>query len=211
MAKQKEMIELKPIKIGNFMLELEGITPLIVHAWSEKAKKEILDKQMKKVRVREVRDPVADFINSLYWLTPKPSEMTEEAFEAAVKKGARFGFPSVAFKAAALSGGYRAGMIPNKVSVAGAFHIDAEYAEIKGLPIPREDMVKLAGPQRVSDIRFRAEFKEWSTTLLIKYNESEISPEQIVNLFQIGGFSCGCGEWRIEKNGQYGSFQVKTT
>jgi hypothetical protein len=210
MAKTETMIELKPIKIGQFKIELEGLTPLIVHAWSEKAKKEILDKQMKKAKAgREARDPVRDFIDSLYWLTPKPAEITEEGFESALKAGARFGFPSVAFKAAALSGGYRAKMIPNKVSAAGAFHIDAEFAELQGVPAMREDMVKLGGPARVSDIRFRAEFREWSTSLLIKYNESEISPEQIVNLFQIGGFAVGVGEWRLEKNGQYGSFQVK--
>jgi len=210
MKKAETTVELKPIKIGQFKIELEGLTPLIVHAWSEKAKKQILDKQMKKTQTREIRNPVADFIDSLYWIGAKPTEMTEDAFAKAVESGARFGFPTIAFKAAALSGGYRAKMIPNKVSVAGAFHINAELAELEGLPEPREDMVNLSGLGSGSDIRFRGEFKEWSTSLLIDYNEAEISPEQIVNLFQIGGFSCGVGEWRCEKGGRFGSFRVKS-
>src|SRR5690348_13770439 len=44
-----------------------GDTPIIVHAWSEKAKREMLAKQVKATKPgREARDPQADFISSLY-------------------------------------------------------------------------------------------------------------------------------------------------
>ena len=39
--------DIPAIEISTFELTLVGDSPLIVHAWSEKAKKEILDKQMK--------------------------------------------------------------------------------------------------------------------------------------------------------------------
>lgn len=66
--------DIPAIEISTFELTLVGDSPLIVHAWSEKAKKEILDKQMKvaKTKVRSIRNPAADFIDSLYWLTKKP-------------------------------------------------------------------------------------------------------------------------------------------
>jgi hypothetical protein len=208
-TKAQEAVELKEIKIQSFKITLVGDSPLIVHAWSEKAKKEMLDKQTKKPVIRETRDPVKDFINALYWLTPKPETMDEAGFEKALKKGAKFGFPNVAFKAAAASAGFRAGITKNLVSVYGSFHIDNEFAEIKGTPEMREDMVVLSGIGRTADLRFRPEFKEWETTLTIKYNTAVTSPEILVNLFNLAGFSVGIGEWRVEKGGVYGSFHVK--
>jgi hypothetical protein len=147
--KTEEVIELKKIEIAYLPLMLVGDSPLIVHAWGNKAKQEMLDKQMKKAKaVKEAKNPIADVINSLYWLEGKPEEMTEEAFVGAIKKGAKFGFRSTAFKEAAVSAGYRAGVIKNKVSAYAAFHIDGELVEIIGTPEPREDMVRLAGPRK---------------------------------------------------------------
>jgi hypothetical protein len=209
--KTEEVIELKKIEIAYLPLVLTGDSPLIVHAWGDKAKREILDKQMKKAKTaKEARNPIADVINSLYWLENKPEEMTEEAFFKAIKKGARFGFPSTAFKAAAVSAGYRAGVIKNKVGAFAAFHIDGEFVEIIGKPEPREDMVRLAGPGGVADIRFRGMFQVWKAALNIKYCPNLISAEILINLFNLGGFSCGIGEWRVEKGGEFGMFHVQT-
>jgi hypothetical protein len=209
--KTEEVVELKKIEISYLPLTIVGDSPLIVHAWDKKAKREILDKQMKKAKaVKEARNPIADVINSLYWLEGEPKEMTEESFVAAIKNGAKFGFRSTAFKEAAVSAGYRAGVIKNKVSAYAAFHIDGEFVEIAGKPEPREDMVRLAGPGGVADIRFRGMFKEWKAMVNIKYCPNLISAEILINLFNLGGFSCGVGEWRVEKGGEFGMFHVQT-
>lgn len=128
--------DIPAIEISTFELTLVGDSPLIVHAWSEKAKKEILDKQMKvaKTKVRSIRNPAADFIDSLYWLTKKPAEPTMEAFYRAVAEGAEFGFPSVAFKAAAVSAGFRTGVTKNKTIPNSAFHINGDMVRIHGTP-----------------------------------------------------------------------------
>ena len=81
-------------------------------------------------------------------------------------------------------------------------------AEINGTPEMREDMVRIG--MGTADIRYRGEFKNWSTILTIRYNERAMSLEQIINLFNIGGFSCGVGEWRPSKDGSYGMFHVAT-
>ncbi|MCC8014664.1 MAG: hypothetical protein LIO87_05665 [Eubacterium sp.] len=44
----------------------------------------------KKGKEKTPKNPVEDFINSMYWLTPKPEEATEEAFEKAIAEGAKF-------------------------------------------------------------------------------------------------------------------------
>lgn len=198
------------IDIRTATIKVVGDSPLIVHKWSEKAKKEILDKQMKKAKTKghDAKDPVRDFIDSLYWLDGEPEEKTEEGFAKAIQNGARFGFPAVAFKAAAVSAGYRAGVTPNKVSMYAAFHIDDEFVQIDGIPEMREDMVTVGGISRAADIRYRGEFKEWSATFQVKFNAAVISLEQLVNLFNLGGFCCGLGEWRVEKGGENGRFRV---
>ena len=197
-------IEIPKLELKEFYLHIIGDSPLIVHAWSEKAKKEMLDKQMKKAtKGREAKDPFRDFCDSLYWLTEKPENPTMEDVESA-----KFGFPAVAFKAAAVDGGFLSGVTAKKTTGRAAFHIIGEMVEIDGKPIMREDMVRVG--MGTADIRYRAEFKEWRTTLRIRYNEFAMSMEQIVNLFNFGGFGVGIGEWRPAKDGSYGMFHVAT-
>lgn len=208
MAKEKEVI-IPAISIQTAMIKIVGDSPLIMHKWSEKAKKEMLDKQMKKAKTKghDAKDPVVDFIDSMYWLEGEPEEKTENGFIQAVQNGARFGFPSVAFKAAAVAAGYRAGVTKDKVSMNAAFHIDGEFVEIHGVPHMREDMVRVG--LGTADIRHRGEFSEWYAIFPVRYNAGAISIEQLVNLFSLGGFACGIGEWRPEKGGCYGMFHVE--
>lgn len=208
-TKTSSEIVIPAIKLEQVAIKVVGDSPLIMHKWSEKAKREMLEKQMKvaKSAGHDAKDPVADFINSMYWLEGEPEEKTEEGFEAAMASGnARFGFPAVAFKASAVSGAYRAKVTKDKVSMNAAFHIDCEMVEIEGTPIMREDMVRVG--MGTADIRLRGEFPEWSAILPITYNAGAISLEQFVNLFNLGGFSCGVGEWRPEKSGSYGKYHV---
>lgn len=168
-------------------IKLIGDSPLICHAWSPKAKKEMLDKQMKKAKGgREAKNPEKDFEESLY------------------KVNGGYGFPVRAFKKAAVDACRNISGIPMTLA-RGAFHIDGDLVPIKGEPTPREDMVRI---QTTTDIRYRGEFKVWSVILSIRYNAAVLSAEQIVNLFNIAGFAVGVGEWRPEKNGSNGMFHV---
>ena len=190
--KNEEVVELKSIRIERINLEIEGDSALIVHAWSAKAKKEMLDKQMKKAKTaKDAKDPQRDYEEAFYRLPDgKP------------------GFPTIAFKQAAVSAGGRFSDGLKMTELRGAFFIDGELAEIKGEPNMREDMVRVG--MGTADIRYRPEFKTWKVTLPIKYNADKISLEQLVNLFNLAGFGVGVGEWRPEKDGQYGMFHVVT-
>ena len=216
MAKKNEaaIIEIKPINIVTTTVRIAGDTPLIMHRWSEKAKRMILEKQMKKTKssAKEAKNPIEDFIESIYWMEGKPSEYTEEAFEEACRNGARFGFPVTAIKQATISSAYRNGITKDMASLRGAFFIAGEgselLAEVKGCtPTMREDMVRVG--MGVADIRFRGEFDNWYMDLQVSYNANgAYTLEQIINLINLGGFSCGIGEWRPEKDGNYGMYHV---
>lgn len=203
-------IEIPQLKMETAIIHVVGDTPLIVHKWSEKAKKEIRDKQMKKATTKkEAKDPVADFIDTLYWLEGEPEEKTEEAFTAAINNGARFGFPATGFKQCAIMGAYRLGADIKTTVAKAAIIIPCEYIEIKGKAVTmREDMVKVGGISKVADIRYRAQIEDWEADIPVKYVSSVMSLEQVINLFNLGGFACGVGEWRNERNGIFGAFHV---
>lgn len=184
-------ITIPKIDVRQMDITLIGDSPLICHRWSEKARKEMLDKQMKKAKTaKTAKDPDADFKASLY---PHPD--------------GGYGFPCVGFKAAAV-GACRFSDGMKMTEARGAFHVVGELAKIEGTPTMREDMVRIA--MGTADIRFRGEFKTWKTTLRVSFNASAISPEQIVNLMNLAGFGVGIGEWRPERDGSYGRFHVAT-
>ena len=58
------------------------------------------------------------------------------------------------------------------------------------------------------DLRFRPEFRNWKAKLLIRYDADRVTVEQVANLLNHGGQTVGVGEWRPEKNGTFGMFQV---
>lgn len=220
-TKKTEIVEIKPIEMNTVEVTIQGDTPLIMHAWSEKAKRMMLETQQGKAKgkKKEFKNPVDDFIQSMYWLTEKPDtdglseEECEQAFDKAIKNGAKFGFPITAFKQAAISAAYRMGWSKDKMSLRGVFFIETDYGdmvEIKSdVPQMREDMVKIG--MGTADIRYRGQFNNWSATFRLKYNvNGQYSLENILNIINAGGVVCGVGEWRPEKDGQFGTYHIFT-
>lgn len=220
-TKEKASISLPELKLQTFTLKIVGDSPLICHAWSEKAKLMMLNKQQKKAATaKEVRRPMVEFADSLYWLTAKPDfdGLTDEQAKeilAEVIPQSKFGFPTLAFKAAALDAGYQQGALVRnagsgdlaKTTARGAFQVIGEFAVIDGIPTPREDIGRVG--MGTADLRYRAEFKTWHTELVITFNANVITTEQIVNLFRLGGFANGVGDWRPARDGRFGTFHCE--
>lgn len=195
-------VEIPALRINTIKVRLIGDSPLICHAWSEKAKRQILDKQMKRAKqAKAAKDPVEDYAESLYWLSKRPKALTEKSIASG-----KFGMPSVAFKSAAVDACSHVSDL-TKVEARGAFHVVGEMVEIQGKPAMREDMVRIG--MGVADIRYRGEFKEWSVELTIRFNPNVLSAEQITNLFNVAGFAIGVGEWRPQRDGSFGMWHVE--
>lgn len=104
------------------------------------------------------------------------------------------------------------GWAKDKVSLRGAFFIESDadgLVEIHSdLPVMREDMVRIGLGS--TDLRYRPEFRNWYADLVISYNKNgEYSLENILNMLNAGGYVCGVGEWRVEKDGQNGMFSIQ--
>ncbi len=225
MATASKAVNILPLELETVNIKIVGTSPLIVHAWSHKAKQEMLDKQMGKAKKskHDVKIPMNDAIESLYWLTNKPELGKDDAeaeknFDAAVTSGAKFGFPVTGIKQSAITGAYRSGMDVKQTELRGSFYIEGstdcsttDLAEIVGSdPKVREDTVLVGGMSKSADIRYRGQFDEWEIPLRFTYNKNgKYTLEQLLNCFNAGGFATGIGEWRPERDGQFGMYRLE--
>lgn len=226
-TKKVEEIAIRKMETVTAKIRIVGDSPLIVHAWSEKAKREMLDTQTgkNKTKKKPCKLPFDDFARALYWITPMPTEtikdpcngeqrevVTEELFDKAVKEGAKFGFPANSFKMAGNSAAYRMNWVKNQMSLRGAYFISSEYgelAEIKGdVPMLREDTVRVG--MGSSDLRYRPIFENWHCDLNLTIDKGYgLTLDDIVNVINAGGSGVGIGEWRPEKDGIFGRYHVE--
>lgn len=183
-------IEIEGLKIERMLVEVEGESPLIMHRWSDKAKRMMWDKQQKAApKGKEIRNPQQEVEDALY---------RDEAGHPAM--------PSTAFKSAIVEACAQFGRTITKKLVSQSVHVDGEYVRIFGDYEPREDMVRVG--MGVADIRFRPQFSQWRAVIPISYNSVAISKEQIIKLLEAAGFGVGVGDYRPERGGQFGRFRI---
>lgn len=182
-------ILIPPLRTAIMELWVIGKSPLIVHAWSKEARDDMLRKQMGLPTQRK---------------RPKNPQQQIDASFYHCDDGA-YGIHASAFKQAAV-GACR--FVDAKMTEArGMFFVLGRIVPIYGAdPVPREDMVRLNGS--TADIRYRPMFEDWACKLVIEYDASVTSPDQLANLFNRAGMAPGIGEWRPEKNGDFGRFRV---
>jgi hypothetical protein len=187
--KDTGVVEVPDIDIARVNVRIVGMSELVMHAWSEKAKKAMLDKQMGgPAKKREFKDPKQDYEEAFYRLPD-----------------GRPCFPSIAFKAAIVSAARQVDGLP-MTFLRGALHIDGEFVPIEGEPRMREDTVRVGNG--TADLRYRPGFPEWSATLPIRLNRRALKLQQLLSLINQAGFSVGVGEFRPEKDGAWGMFRV---
>lgn len=214
-------VTIPKLRVRTIEVKIVGKSPLIIHAWSAKAVKMMLDKQMGKSSAgREKKNPIEDFKGSLYYLPNK----------------AGFGIPAPSFKAAIVSAANDVDM--KMTEVKRALHVSSYHVPIVAEPLPKElwsdddheyakqiefehkfgcsmrrDMVRLESG--VADVRFRGSWPNWKCTLQVEYNEAVLTAEQVVNLISAAGYGCGIGEWRPSspnvRSGEFGRFSVETS
>jgi len=191
---EAQEVKLTPVNMQVFSMTIEGISPLIQHSWNDKVKKILLEKkQGKKTKNRAPCDPEQEFRDATY----------------VIKKGV-YGMPVSALKSCLINAAHKDLGI-EKTLVRKAVFIRCVNPD--GLlpmqcsdPVMREDCVRLTGNS--TDLRYRPEFKEWRVTMEIEHDADLLKPQEIMNLFTRAGFGVGLLEWRPEKGGEYGRFQV---
>lgn len=193
-------IEIDRIAAETLAVPILGTTPLVVRRFSEKAKRIMLDAMTGKKTPKEIKDPDAEYEAAFYRLKDDTYGFPVIAFKQATVGGARF-YPKNAVTMTAL----KQFMFFRGESGADGLSL----ARIEGEPRMREDMVRVG--RGGADLRYRPEFTEWSTILEVTYVTSALTRGSVLSLIDAGGMGVGVGEWRPEKNGDFGTYRVDPT
>jgi hypothetical protein len=187
--------------IGIQSIELKLIgrpgSPLVIHAFAEKAKQEIRDRQQKKAKkTKEQRDPNAEFLVARY----VDSEGRECAPITALKK-------SIITAASAFDDltkvGLRQAIFVDSVLVPGAALIPIETLDGRlAVGQMREDAVTIGINTR--GLTYRPEYKEWQVRVRIEFNPRLVSEEQLLALVDQAGWGVGICEGRPERSSALG-------
>lgn len=192
---ETDAITLRRIGTETIIVPIIGVTPLIVHAWSEKARKAMLDKQQGKPTQKQIRDPEADYMSSRYFMPDGTDGFPATAFKSAIVNACTL-FDSMT-KVAAKQSIFVHGTGPDQL------------VKINGEPHMREDQVRIG--QGTTDLRYRACFEKWGADLLVRYVTSAITQESVLALIDAAGLG-GVGEWRPSApksyTGTYGQFEI---
>jgi hypothetical protein len=193
-------ISISRIGTETLLVPLVGTAPLIVHKFSEKSKIQMLDAMQGRKTPKQPKDQEAEYLAAAY----RHDDGT-------------YGFPVIAFKAASVSACRFFGKSMPMTLARQCIFFNAELskrdgqklARIVGEPHMREDVVRVG--MGGTDLRYRPEFTEWSTKIEVTFVKSMLTRESVLSLIEAGGMGVGVGEWRPEKKGDFGTYQIDPT
>jgi len=190
-------IELKPIKKATITFWIKGTSPLVQHNWSNKALEMMRKTAAERRKVKKVaRNP------------------EDEGRSAAYRTASgEYGIPAMGFKASLISAAHKDLGI-EKTMVRKAFFV---LCNDPGLVLPmecsdpviREDTVRVGVSQ--TDLRYRPEFTCWRCKIKAHVDAELLTESDVVNLVDRAGFGVGLCEWRPEKGGDWGRYEVDTS
>lgn len=185
------------IKTINLILRGMPGALLVVHAFAEKAKQEIRDKQQKKAKkAKEERVPDTEF---------KAARYIDEAGAECV--------PVTALKKAIISAAtafddltkvaLRQALFVSPTFNKGAALVPIEkYDGTPAVGVMREDAVTIGINTR--GLTYRPEYKEWQLSVSVEFNPRLVSEEQLLALVDQAGWGVGICEGRPERSSALG-------
>ena len=141
---------------------------------------------------------------------PKARDPESEAEAATHRmKDGSYAVPVTAIKAAIISAAHK-DLGVEKTAVRKALFLVADEGDLIRMecsePLVREDIVRIG--MGSTDLRYRPQFDDWAVRITAQVDADILSPSILANLVQRAGFGCGIGEWRPEKGGDFGRFEL---
>jgi len=178
-------------------------SPLVIHAFAEKAKQEIRDKQQKKAKkAKEQRSPEAECAAAKY-----------------VDAHGRECAPITAVKKAMISAATAMENL-TKVALRQAVFVSPTADEASMfVPIEKLDGSAASGVMRedavtiginTRGLAYRPEYREWRLRVTVEFNSRLVSRDQVLALAEQAGWGVGICEGRPERSSAlgWGRFQV---
>jgi len=194
-ASASEKIEIDKLASEHLIIPIVGTTPLLCNRFSEKAKQMMLDAMQGRKSPKQPKDPEGEYQATLYRFAD-----------------GGYGFPTIAFKSATVSAarfyrGVTMTALKQFLFFRGEVGVDGQaLARIQGDQVMREDVVRVN--RGGADLRYRALFPGWKATLEVVYFTAVLTRGSVLSLVDAGGMGVGVGEWRPERDGDFGTYQV---
>jgi hypothetical protein len=199
MTGTEDIITIDAIPAETLLVPIVGTSPLCVHRMSEKARKAMLDAMQGRKVPKEPKNPQAEYEAAFYRL-----------------KDGTYGFPANAFKQATVGAARFYGKSVTMTALKQFMFFRGEPGDdgrqlvrIDGTPQMREDVTRVA--RGGTTLAYRPEFPEWTTVLTVTYVTSALTRNSLLSLIDAGGMGVGVGEWRPERDGDFGTYKIDTT
>jgi hypothetical protein len=196
--KDEPQIEIQEINVDEITMNFLGTSPCIVNRFAAKAWRELLFPSIKQNRAGLEQslkhDPPAEFRGALY--------VNRDAKEPTL-----FHLPSGSFHGALAAVALD---IPGtaKAKIERLTKIVDLQVNLYGVPQIFCAMVRNSDQNRTPDVRTRPIFPEWCGTISFRYIRGILTEKTVANLFGAAGKIIGIGDWRGQKGGPYGGFDV---
>lgn len=197
-AIKKDHQVILPIETKDIMFFVRGTSPLIMHRFSQKAWRELLLPGLKRNRSALEQslkhDPLDEFRGALY-LNRDPKASTLVHMPNGMFHGA------MASAALDMPGAFKS-QIERLVSVTSL------NIHLYGVPQIFSAMVRNSDINRTPDVRTRPIFPRWACQVQVRFKVDPLTEAQVVNLLGAAGIIVGVGDWRPQKGGSYGRFEI---
>lgn len=186
-------VKIPQLKIARMVVTIRGLSPYLAHGWSEKARRMMADKQQGAAANKKA-----------------PRVPAEECEAAKIRdENGVESVPALHIKCAMASAStFVDGM--SRKEILGAIFVEGQYLPlVYARCVQREDVTRVgSGMNKTATLAYRPEYHDWSVQVPIRFLENIVSASEVVNLLNLAGMCIGLGDWRIEKKGVHGAFEV---
>jgi hypothetical protein len=175
-----------------------GVTPFVCNSMPEKARRQLLYPPGKKSTAEKAismkHNPLEEFRSSPYKNRGDDSETLIEMVAVSFRKA----IESIALD---VPGATKAQIIRNIVA-------PQQRIPLYGVPQLFMSVVRSADMNKTPDIRPRAILPEWACTVRIRYPHPLFRDKVISDYLALAGQLRGVGDWRAERGGTMGLFEI---
>jgi hypothetical protein len=193
-----EAVTLPDYGLERFALRIKSQSPLIAHRFGPKAIAGMEGSQQRTAKGRTARDPIADFNDARY-----------------TRSDGRDGFPLGGVAKAIVSAVMRNMDGIKGTEARAAFVLSSPDVDEDGTvplitlaePVMRKDRVKVG---MTHSLAYRPMYRDWAIDFDVTLYTGAMSRQQFLLAVQMAGDFIGIGDWRPEKSGSFGRFNVET-
>lgn len=196
--KEDQQFEIQEIEVDEVEMNFLGMSPMIMNRFAAKAWRELLFPSVKQNRAGLEQslkhDPPAEYRGALY-------------VNRSEKEKTLIHIPTGAFHGALASVALD---IPGtaKAKIERLTKIVDLQVNLYGTPQIFCAMVRNSDQNRTPDVRTRPIFPEWCGTIRFRYVKGILTEKTVVNLFGAAGKIIGIGDWRGQKGGPFGAYDI---